>query len=358
MTETVQVGIIGLGNIASIHCNNLRQLEQPVSIAAGVDIDVDARRRFAETYDAPVYEDAAEIFDMVDAVLVTTPNRYHEQYVVAALEAGLDVLVEKPLAHTLESAKRIAAAAEAAQGFCMVGFHNRFADPVQTLVGYRDAGDMGEVSHIEANYIRRRGVPGRGSWFTRNDVAGGGSLIDIGAHSIDLALHVAGHPEVVEVSGDTRAQFGVDEEYAYVQMWGEDQGAAEFSVDDSASAFIRCADGTTISLEVAWATNRPDSQEYYVRGTDAGAKLDLADQSLTLFETENTGTMHHRTTDIETRRSDPQRKEQARFVSSVRSGTPPSENTVEQALRVQRVMDAIYRSSETGAAVRVGETEV
>jgi predicted dehydrogenase len=294
---------------------------------------------------------------MVDAVLVTPPNRYPEQYVVAALEAGLDVLVGKPLAHTLESAERIAAAAEAAEGFCMVGFHNRFADPVQTLVGYRDAGDMGEVSHIEANYSRRRGVPGRGSWFTRKDVAGGGSLIDIGAHSIDLALHVAGHPEVVEVSGDTRAQFGVDEEYAYVQMWGEDHGAAEFSVDDSASAFIRCADGTTISLEVAWATNRPDSQEYFVRGTGAGAKLDLADQSLTLFETENTGTMHHRTTDIQTGRSDPKRYELAQFVAAVRDGTPQSMNTVEQGLRVQRVMDAIYRSSETGAAVSISETD-
>ena len=357
MTETVRIGIIGLGNIADIHCRNLRQLDQPVSIAAGVDVDADARRRFAETYNAAVYEEAAAMFETVDAVLVATPNRYHEQYVVAALEAGLDVLVEKPLAHTLDSAERIAAAAEAADGFCMVGFHNRFADPVQTLVGYRDAGDMGAVSHIEANYIRRRGVPGRGSWFTRSDVAGGGSLIDIGAHAIDLALHVAGHPEVVEVTGDTRAQFGVDEEYAYVEMWGEDHGADEFSVDDSTSAFVRCGDGTTISLEVAWATNRPDSQEYYVRGTGAGAKLDLADQSLTLFETADTGRMHHRTTDIETGRSDPQRKEQARFVSAVREGTPPSTNTVEQALRVQRVMDAIYRSSETGAAVSVSETE-
>ncbi len=223
MTETVRIGIIGLGNIADIHCTNLRQLDQPVSIAAGVDVDADARRRFAERYDAAVYEEAAAMFGSVDAVLVTTPNRYHEQYVVAALEAGLDVLVEKPLAHTLESAKRIATAAEAADGFCMVGFHKRFADPVEALVGYRDAGDMGEISHVEANYIRRRGVPGRGSWFTRSDVAGGGSLIDIGAHAIDLALHVAGHPDVAEVSGDTRAQFGVDEEYAYVEMWGEDQ---------------------------------------------------------------------------------------------------------------------------------------
>ncbi|WP_336339144.1 Gfo/Idh/MocA family protein [Haloarcula brevis] len=357
MTETVRIGVIGLGNIATIHCTNLRQLDQPVSITAGVDVDPDARERFADTYDAAVYEDAAAMFGAVDAVLVTTPNRYHEQYVVAALEAGLDVLVEKPLAHTLESAERIAAAAEAADGFCMVGFHNRFADPVRTLVGYRDAGEIGEVSHVEANYVRRRGVPGRGSWFTRRDVAGGGSLIDIGAHAIDLALHVADHPEVVEVTGETRSQFGVDEDYAYVEMWGEDRGADDFDVDDSTSAFVRCEDGTTVSLEVAWATNRPDSQEYYVRGTEAGARLDLADQSLTLFETADTGAMHHRTTDVETRRSDPQRREQARFVSAVRDGTPPSENTVAQALRVQRVMDAIYRSSETGAAVRVGETE-
>ncbi|MBV0903064.1 Gfo/Idh/MocA family protein [Haloarcula salina] len=357
MTETVRVGIVGLGNIAKIHVTNLEALDRPVSLEAGVDIDPGAREAFAARYGAATYEDPAEMYESVDAVLVATPNRFHEQYVVDALEAGLDVYVEKPLAHTVESAERIAAAAADAEGFCMVGFHNRFANSVEALAGYRADGTLGDVSHVEANYVRRRGVPGRGSWFTRKDVAGGGALIDIGAHAIDLSLHLLGYPEVTEVTGDTRAQFGVDDDYAYVDMWGEDGGAADFTVDDSASAFVRCANGATVSLEVAWATNRPDSQEYYVRGTDAGARLDLADDSLTMYETVDNGTMHHRTTAVETQDANAHQRTLARFVESVTDGTSPVRNTVSQALRVQRVMDAIYRSSDAGAAVSVDASD-
>ncbi|MDS0276643.1 Gfo/Idh/MocA family oxidoreductase [Halomicroarcula sp. S1AR25-4] len=349
--STVQLGFVGLGNIAQLHCDRLQDAGLGDVVAAGMDVDPDARQSFAEKYDATVYEDTDELYASVDAVLVTTPNKFHEEYVVGALEAGLDVLVEKPLAHSLESAERIAAAAADAPGFCMVGFHNRFANPVQALVGYCEAGTLGDVSHVEADYIRRRGVPGRGSWFTRQPIAGGGSLIDIGAHAIDLSLYLLGYPDVVEVCGETRAQFGTEDDYAYVTMWGEDQGADEFSVDDSASAFIRCADGSTVNLEVAWATNRPDSQQYYVRGDEAGAGLNLADGTLELYETASTGVMHHRTSEIETRDEEPHAIEQQRFVEAVASGDPPATNTVEQALTVQRVMDAIYRSSEQERAV-------
>ncbi|WP_276271818.1 Gfo/Idh/MocA family protein [Haloarcula litorea] len=351
--SSVRLGFVGLGNIAHLHCDRLESAGLDQVIAGGVDVDADARAAFADAYDAAVYEDPTELYETVDAVLVTTPNKYHEEYVVDALGAGLDVFVEKPLAHTLESAERIADAAADADGFCMVGFHKRFANPVQALRGYEADGTLGEVSHVEADYIRRRGVPGRGSWFTRESVAGGGSLIDIGAHAIDLSLYLLGYPDVVEVSGETRAQFGTDEDYAYVTMWGEDQGPEEFSVDDSASAFVRCADGSTVTLEVAWATNRPNSQQYYVRGDEGGAGLDLSDGSLTLYETSTTGAMHHRTTEIETRDEEAHGIEQRAFVEAVASGEPPETNTVEQALTVQRVMDAIYRSSEAGEAVQL-----
>lgn len=351
--SSVRLGFIGLGNIAHLHAERLQSAGLVDVVAAGMDVDADARRRFADAYGAVAYDDHTDMFGGVDAVLVTTPNKYHEQYVTDALEAGLDVLVEKPLAHTLDSATRIAEAAADAEGFCMVGFHKRFANPVQTLAAYRDEGDLGDVRHVEADYIRRRGVPGRGTWFTRKDVAGGGSLIDIGAHAIDLSLYLLGFPEVVEVSGTTRAQFGTDDDYAYLDMWGTDHGADEFTVDDSVSAFIRCGDGSTISLEVAWATNRPPSQEYYLRGTDAGAQLDLANHALTLFETADKGTMHHRTTEVETTEAEPHMLELERFVDAVAGGAPPSRNTVDEALTVQRVMDGIYRSSESGEAARL-----
>jgi predicted dehydrogenase len=298
--SSVRLGIIGLGNIAEIHCDALE--------ASGLK---------------------------------------------GTLVGGMDVLVEKPLAHTLESATRIATAAADADGFCMVGFHKRFAEPVEVLTEYREQGTLGDVNHVEANYIRRRGIPARGSWFTQKSVSGGGSLIDIGVHAIDLALYLAGYPEVTEVSGVTRANFGTDDDYSYVQMWGEDQGADDFDVDDSVTALVRCADGTTISLEVAWASNRPNSQQYYVRGDEAGAGLDLASGELTLYETADVGGEHHRTTEIETQASEAHVSETARFVEAVAAGTPPERNTVDQALAVQKVIDGIYRSSETDQAVRI-----
>ncbi|ELZ42123.1 oxidoreductase domain protein [Halorubrum californiense DSM 19288] len=347
----VAVGIVGLGGIGSHHATKLA--ERGATLVGGMDVDADARGRFHEEFGVPAYEDEAALYDACDAVLVTTPNRFHEEYATSALEAGLDVLLEKPLAHTLESAERIAEAARAAEGFCMVGFNNRFAEPVQVVKHYQDEGRFGETTHVEANYVRRRGVPGRGSWFTSADVAGGGALIDIGVHAIDLALYFLDHPEVVEVSGKTRSEFGGRDDYAYVHMWGDDAGPEGFDVDDSASAFIRAEDGSTVSLEAAWATNRPETDEFVVRGTEAGATFDRGSGDLTVHESGVGGGHHLTDATVETREGDAHAAEQETFLEAAAAGEAPGINTVEEGLRVQRVIDAIYRSSEIGAAVRL-----
>ncbi|GAB6880693.1 Gfo/Idh/MocA family oxidoreductase [Halorubrum gandharaense] len=349
--DDVAVGIVGLGGIGHHHATRLQ--ERGANLVGGMDIDVDARERFHEEFGVHAYESEGDLYEACDAVLVTTPNRFHEEYAVSALEAGLDVLLEKPLAHTLESAERIAGAAREADGFCMVGFNNRFADPVQVIKHYQNEGRFGETTHVEANYVRRRGVPGRGSWFTSKGVSGGGALIDIGVHAIDLALYFLDHPEVVEVSGETRSEFGGRDDYAYVHMWGDDAGPEGFDVDDSASAFIRDADGNTVSLEVAWATNRPTNDEFVIRGTEAGATFDRGEDELTIHEAAVDGGHHLSDAEIETRETDSHAAEQGVFLEAVAAGEAPSINTVEEALTVQRVIDAIYRSSETGTAVRL-----
>ncbi|WP_411963902.1 Gfo/Idh/MocA family protein [Haloferax sp. YSMS24] len=353
--SSVRVGIVGLGNIGHHHADRI--VDMGATLVGGLDIQAEARRRFAEKYDVNTYEEKDELFAEVDAVIITTPNRFHEEYAVAALDAGLDVLLEKPLAHSLESAERIAEAAERADGFCMVGFNNRFANPVEVFRHHYEAGRFGDITHVEANYIRRRGIPGRGSWFTSNDIAGGGALIDIGVHAIDLALYFLDFPEVVEVSGVTRSEFGHDEDYTFVEMWGEDVGPEGFDVDDSASAFIRTAEGTTISLEVAWAVNRPTNDEFFLRGTEGGARFDRASQELEFYEDGVGGGNHLSTTDVETQTNDTHKSEQKLFVEAVAAGEHPGRNTVEQGLAVQRVIDAIYRSSEAGRAVRLDTVE-
>mgnify|MGYP006274881787 CR=1 FL=1 len=349
----VRVGIVGLGGIGHHHAERLESLG--ADLVGGMDVDAGAREHFVREFDAHAFEDAGELYDMVDAVLITTPNRFHEDYAVSALEWGLDVLLEKPLAHTLESAERIAAAAREAEGICMVGFNNRFAAPVEVLKHYQGEGRFGDVNHVEANYVRRRGVPGRGSWFTTKDVSGGGSLIDIGVHAIDLALYFLDFPEVVEVSGVARSEFGGRDDYTYIDMWGDDSGPEDFDVDDSVSAFIRTADGATVSLEAAWATNRPENNDFFVRGTEGGAHFDRGSGDLTLFENGVGGGHHLTDTDVDTREVDTHRAEQAAFLEAVETGEPPTRNTVEQALTVQRVIDGIYRSTDEGQAVRIDE---
>ncbi|WP_458205052.1 Gfo/Idh/MocA family protein [Haladaptatus sp. NG-SE-30] len=351
-SEPVRVGFVGLGNIGHYHADRIADLRH--EIVGGVDINPDARARFAEKYDTRSFESYEELYESdIDCVIVTTPNKFHEEYAIAALDSGLDVLLEKPLAHTLESAERIAEASRNSEGFCMVGFHNRFRNPVEVIKGYQAEGRFGETRHVEANYIRRRGIPGRGSWFTNRDVAGGGALIDIGVHAIDLALHFHDFPDVVEVSGEVRSQFGGREDYTYLEMWGEDAESGPFTVDDSVSAFIRCAGGKTIALEVAWAANRDSSEEYYVRGTDAGARFDKHDDSLTLYETDMVGADHFSDNNVRTRQEDAHKAEQRVFFEAVREGVAPNMNTVDQALSVQRVIDAIYRSAEKDAAVQL-----
>ncbi|WIV66627.1 Gfo/Idh/MocA family protein [Natrialbaceae archaeon AArc-T1-2] len=346
------IGVVGLGGMGQLHAESLRDLG--ADVVAGADLVAKQRQQFADEFGARTYDDHEKLVadDAVDAIVIATPNRFHEPIAVAALEAGHDVLVEKPLAHTLESARRIAEAEAEADAFCMVGFHNRHTAATAMLEAQKAQGRFGELTHVEANYIRRRGVPDAGSWFTNPDLAGGGALIDIGVHALDLALYALDFPEIEEVTGVTRSTFGDGTEYADPDDWGCEPDTYE--VDDSVTAFVRCADGRTISLEAAWASNRESTSEVVVQGTDAGARFELGDSDLSILEAGTAGVDHY--ADVELT-GDPSQTGYATqdglFLEAVATGETPSTNTIEQALTVQRVVDAIYRSSETGHTQRL-----
>lgn len=349
-----RIGIVGLGGRGRAHAEHLAELD--TGIVAGADVAQDARDAFGADYDAATYPNAATMCEQatLDGVVITTPNKFHEEATLAALDAGLDVLCEKPLAHTLASAETIAEAARDAPGFCTVGFHSRFENAARVLRDAADAGDLGELRHVEASYVRRRGIPGMGGWFTRESLAGGGALIDVGVHLLDLSLHFLGFPEVVEVTGVTRADFGGDE-YNYLSMWGEPSEDRHFDVDDSVTALVRTAAGQTITLNAAWAANAAPRERLELWGTDAGAELDLREDDVTLYETRGGAADHHVDSTIEVEPNSAYTDEMAAFLRAVETGEPPAWNTVEEALAVQRVVDAIYRSAEEGRAVSVEE---
>ena len=354
MPKNTRIGIVGLGGIGTLHAETIGALD--ATVAGGADLNPDARKAFEDIVGAPTYDSHEELLETgdIDGLVVTTPNRYHHDVTIDALRSNTNVLVEKPLANDLTSARRIAAEAGKSEAFCMVGFHNRFSGPARVLSDLIDDGRLGQITHIEANYVRRRGIPGRGTWFTDRSIAGGGALIDVGVHVIDLAIHFMNFPQRLTVLGATRTNFGdKGEKYPYLHMWGEDNPTGTFDVDDSASAFIRSESGVSMSLEVAWAANRPPTHTLYVRGTEGGGTLDIEEGTLTLYETDGSPTDHHKDTIIEVGEDDAYRREQAHFLDAVAEVVPPTQNTVEEGLLVQQIVDAIYRSSESGAAVSI-----
>lgn len=357
----VSVGIVGCGGMGTTHANNVEAFGHEV--VGGADVSEAVRESFAREFDAPTYETFDELYAEapLDAVIVTTPNKFHEPATVAALEAGIDVLCEKPLADTLEGAERIASAADRADAFCTVGFHNRFSTPVTIFEEYKAEGRFGTLTHVDVDYVRRRGIPGIGSWFTNEGLSGGGALVDIGVHVIDLALYLLEYPTVLEVSGIARSNFGRDPAYVdpegFAGNWDGD--GTTFDVDDSATALIRCAGGKTISVDVAWAANRSPSDAVTVRGTDAGAAFSLGEDDLHILETGTAGTDHYADTEVSGSLDRAGHEAELEvFLDGVLAGEAPPENTVEEGLAVQRVVDAIYRSSETGRAVRLADEEL
>jgi predicted dehydrogenase len=314
----------------------------------------------------------------VDAVVVTTPNAVHESPAVAALERDVPVLVEKPLADDLAAAERVAAAARESTAFCAVGFQHRFAPAVELLDDARRDGELGDVRQVTAEYVRRRGIPSLGSWFTDRERAGGGALVDIGVHAVDAALFALSFPEPVEVSGVTRALFGGRDDYADPEGWATmrgETGSTEFDVEDGATALVRCAGDRTLVLEAAWAADRPPGSTVRVQGTRAGATFDLlADGGPLVVRDAAAGSRdHYRDRTLDAGESIDRRAAMlARFCEAVAdwhaSGEPTAGAdgtgtespdltsrlaTVEEGLVVQRVLDAIYRSAEAGRAVEV-----
>lgn len=345
----LKIGLVGLGRRGNAHGNYLQNIqvdEIDHEIAAGADVSTDARESFATEYDADVYETHDEMYDdaAVDAVVISVPNKFHEPAVVDALEADIPVLVEKPLAHSLESAHRIRDANADSSAFCMVGYHYRYSTGATLLKMLYDKDRFGEITHIDASYLRRRGIPAVGSWFTNRDTAGGGALMDIGVHILDLALYLMEYPEIESVTGKARSNFGHREEYADPNNWGGlwQADSDMFDVDDSANAMIHCANGATISLDVGWAANRPSNHELQVRGTDAGAHFSLGNSSIDVFEAAADELDYYRDIELSSDDRNASQEQMEAFLRSIVEEEPPEHNTINEALTMHRILDAIY----------------
>jgi predicted dehydrogenase len=274
----LQIGIIGCGNIARTkHLPQLAKFKDEVDIVAFCDIVEDRAIAMKEMYgtaDSKVFKCYKELLkEDLDAVHVCTPNRSHAEITIAALNAGLHVMCEKPMAKTAEEAKAMVEAAKQSNKLLTIGYQNRFRVDTQVLKSMVDNGDLGEIYWAKAHANRRRGIPTWGV-FTNKYEQGGGPLIDIGTHSLDITLWLMNNYKPVAVLGSTFSKLGNT-------LQGKDQGTddhwdpTKYEVEDAAVGLIRFENGATVFLESSWILNTTDCRQAMctLYGTKAGAEM-------------------------------------------------------------------------------------
>ncbi|MFN8447449.1 MAG: Gfo/Idh/MocA family oxidoreductase [Anaerolineae bacterium] len=274
-TDTLRVGVVGLGWAGETHLK--AYLQQPGVEVIAVADPADIRRgQIATTYSIPHdYADYRDLVarDDIDVVSVATPNHLHAPVTIAALEHGKHVLCEKPLARSGAEGEAMVRAATAAGRVLQVAFNHRQRGDVQVLKNYIESGGLGHVYHAKASWMRRAGIPGMGGWFTNREMAGGGPMIDLGVHVLDMALYLLGEPQVVSVSAATYAELGPRGRGSRGDKTLVGKGGYE--VEDLATAFVRLGDGATLLIEASWAVYGKSADDFGVTlyGTEGGADI-------------------------------------------------------------------------------------
>lgn len=341
--ERVRVGIVGAG-VGSAHAGGYSKCANAQMVAL-CDLDAARAQKLANEYGIPkIYTDYREMLaeENLDAVSVCTPNALHAPIAVAALEAGCHVLCEKPLSINAVEGKKIVDAAKKARGKFMIGMNNRFRGDSQTLKKYIEDGELGDIYYAKTGWVRRNGIPGMGGWFTRKEMSGGGPLIDIGVHALDLTLYLMGNPKPVSVFGATYAKFGPFGKGR--GGWGVQVEGGAYDVEDLAAAQVRFDNGATLVLEASWAQHVEKDRLYNeLYGEKGGATL----EPFRIF-TEKYG----RPIDITPQypKVGGHDGEIAHFIECIIEDKEPLA-TAEQALDVMKILDGIYASSQSGKSV-------
>ena len=342
--KTINVGIIGTGGIANgAHLPSLAKLED-VKIVAACDIIEERAKKAAEDYNIPnVFTDYNKMLEMdeIDAVHVCTPNFMHMPPTVAALKAGKHVLVEKPIGRNAAEGQQMLDAAKASKKKLMVAQNVRFNSDSQCLKRFIDAGELGDIYFSRVWALRRRGVP---SWgvFTDKEKQGGGPLIDIGVHILDLTLFLMGHPKPISASGQAFTKIGNTP--GHVGVFGP-WDYENYTVEDYAAAFVRLDNGRSLIIESSFAANiAEDKFGSALLGTKGGAETSplriFGEAHETIFDT----------TPLHLPKVNSYEAECRGFYDAIQNDTEVPV-TAEQALNVIKILDAIYKSSDEGKEV-------
>jgi len=350
--QKVRIGMIGAGNIGNVHATEFGKLKDLCEITAITDAYLPlAQQRAAQHGIARVAATPEELIrgEDVDAVVIGVPNQFHEPLAVLAIEAGKHVLLEKPMGINAAAARRILQASRASDRVVMVSHQMRWESVPMQIKAQVERGELGRIYTAKTGWFRRKGIPGWGTWFTRSDQSGGGPLIDIGVHMLDLALYLMGNPKPVSVFGSTYAEFGPKRRG--IGNWGRPDWNGVFDVEDLATALIKMEDGSSLTLEVSWAVHMDTDNTPFIHlmGTEGGACYRGSYGKLLTEKFDRP---------IETDISRPQDDEGERarlsrhFLECVREGKEPISSAL-SGYTNNLILDAIYESSRTGHEVRL-----
>lgn len=349
----LKVGVIGTGTISESHLNAY-QNNPDVEIRALCDLNAELLQKRGETYGVPaerLYADYREMLakERLDAVSVCTWNSQHAPCAIAALEAGAHVLCEKPMAMNAAEARTMKEAADRNGKLLMIGFVRRFGNDCDILKDFIDRGDFGELYHAKATYLRRKGNPG--GWFGDKSRSGGGPLIDLGVHVIDLTRYLMGNPRPVSVYGATFqklfARENIKSKPGYIAASATDHDICD--VEDFVTAMIRYENGAVVNVDASFSLNIKQSVgRVELFGTKAGAKLE---PELEIYGEMN-GHMTNVTLVTPTALSFQGlfENEINHFVACVKDGIP-CRNPAEDGIALMEILDAIYESARTGREV-------
>jgi predicted dehydrogenase len=341
--DAVRLCIVGFGGMGQGMIRRAQHVAG-VAVVAAVEVSPDGRKRAAAEFKLKTYETVEQMLDAgaTDAVYIATPNKFHAEQAIQCLKAGVHVFCEKPMAMNAAEGERMVASARKARRKLTFNLSYRATGPARALKNAVDEGLLGDVYFARTGWLRNRGIPWKG-WFNDKTLSGGGPLIDLGVHRIDLALWLMGYPRPVSVTGVTYDMLGK----AIARKAGR-----PYTVEDLAAGFVRFENGAALSLETSWATNSELGEDMYtyVYGTKAGATHRSIGARYD-FECriwgETAGTFSETIL-----QPAPAPDHLEGFVRAIREDGPvPVEP--EDILKVQRIIDALYRSAETGAEVRL-----
>ncbi|MFC5611327.1 oxidoreductase [Bacillus sp. 7586-K] len=348
----IRLGIIGAGAIGNVHLTTFGKLLDEVEIIGITDTYIPlAEQRAKEHGIQKVYHTAEELIneDKIDAVIIGVPNKWHASLTIAALKAGKHVLVEKPMGINSEAAKEIVRVQRETGKIVMVAHQMRWQWQIRQIKEQVEKGAFGKIYHAKTGWFRRKGIPGWGSWFTQKSEAGGGPLIDIGVHMLDLALYLMGNPKPISVYGATYAEFGPKRKG--IGNWGTPNWQGVYDVEDLATALIKMDNGAILSLEVSWAVNMETSNNPFIHlmGSDGGASIN-GNQAKILTE------QFDRPIDIELFPNENEIDERIylskHFIECIRQEKEPITSAM-SGLANNLILDAIYESSKSGREVEL-----